>query len=128
MQAVSKDRTMAENDLRAYIGRPVPAALAEDVKRVWSFMAAGGATSSVSLKLLAGLCEANANVLAVSFRAMLVDILLQQSRLDRWRQGKNLSEKVFGVAASFPLPRGLENADPDAFIAALESSRLPSLR
>jgi hypothetical protein len=120
---------MPESDLRASIGRPVPAVRAEEVRRVWSFLASeqarhprvhGGAVSSVSLKLLASLCDPNANVLAVWFRAALVEILLQQGRLDRWREGDSLRDKVFEVAASFPLPRGLENADLDAFVAALE--------
>src|SRR5258708_466720 len=112
---------MAETDLRASLGRPVPAANAEDVKRVWSFVAEGAATS-VCLDLLADLCGPNANVLAVSFRAMLVATLLQLGRLERWREGKSLADRVFEVAASIPLLRGLEAADPDAFVAALESS------
>ena len=120
---------MPESDLRASIGRPVLAVRVDDLRRVWSFLASeqarapgvqGGAVSSVSLKLLAGLCDPNANVLAVSFRAMLVEILLRQGRLDRWREGNSLRDKVFEVAASFPLPRGLENADLDAFVFALE--------
>ena len=120
---------MPESDLRASIGRPVPAVRADDLRRVWSFLASerardprvhGGAVNSVSLKLLAGLCDVNANVLAVWFRAALVEILLQQGGLDRWREGNSLRDKVFEVAASFPLPRGLENADFDAFVFALE--------
>jgi hypothetical protein len=59
-------------------------------------------------------------VLAVWFRAALVEILLEQGRLDRWREGNSLRDKVFEVAASFPLPRGLENADLDAFLVAME--------
>jgi hypothetical protein len=129
IQSTFGDRLMPEYDLRASIGRPVPAVRADDVRRVWSFLASEqardtrvreGATSSVSLKLLAGLCDANANVLAVWFRATFVDALLQQGRLDRWREGNSLRDRVFEVAASFPLPRGQENADLDAFVAALE--------
>ena len=129
IQSTFGDRFMPESDLRASIEQPVPAVRADDVRRVWSFVASeqardtrvqGGTTRSVSLKLLAGLCDANANVLAVWFRATLVDVLLQQGRLDRWREGNSLRDRVFEVAASFPLRRGQENADLDAFVAALE--------
>jgi hypothetical protein len=114
---------MPESALRAFIGRPVPAVHPDDLKRVWSFIASeqgGGPGNSVSLNLFAGLCDANANVLAVWFRATLVKALLQQGQLEGWREGASLREKVFEVAASFPLPQGPESFDPDAFIAALE--------
>jgi hypothetical protein len=105
----------------AFIGKPVPAVRADDVGRVWCFLASEQAPGrSVSEKLLAGLCDSNADVLAVWFRATLVEILLQQGRLDRWREGNSLHVKVFEVAAGFPFPKGPGNADPDAFVAALD--------
>jgi len=118
---------MAESDFRASLGRPVPEVHADDLRRVWSFLASMQAAdtkaqegaNSVSLKLLAGLCDPHANVLAVSFRAMLIEILLRQGRLGRWRQGDSLTDRVFEITASFPLPQGLEKADLDALIAAL---------
>jgi hypothetical protein len=76
-------------------------------------------STSVSLKLLAGLCDPHANVLAVSSRAMLIEILLREGRLDRWRQGDSLTERVFEITASFPLPHGPEKFDLDALVAAL---------
>jgi hypothetical protein len=112
-----------ESALGAFIGRPVPAVRADDLERVWSFLASeqGGVQGrSVSLKLLAGLCASNADVLAVWFRATLVETLAQQGRLSRWREGNSLSGKVFEVAAGFPFPQGPGNADLDAFVAALE--------
>ena len=120
------NRMTPESNLRSSIRQPLPAVRVDDVRRVWSFLASAqtrapeGGTSSVSMKLLAGQCDINANVLAVSFRAMLVGTLLRQGRLDRWREGNGLHERVFEVAANFPLPNGLENADVDAFLAALE--------
>ena len=119
---------MAESTFRAFLGRPVPAVRADDLRRVCSFFAAmqapdteaeQGSTTSVSLKLLAGLCDPHANVLAVWFRAMLIETLLGEGRLDRWRQGNSLTDRVFEVTASFPLPKGPEVADRDALVAAL---------
>ena len=71
------------------------------------------------MKLLADLCSPKANTFAVFVRAALIDALLQQGRLDRWREGKSLAEKVFEVAATFSLPRGAERADLDALVAAM---------
>ena len=118
---------MAESYFRAFLGRPVPEVHADDLRRVWSFLVSMQAadtkvqegSTSVSLKLLAGLCDPHANVLAVSFRAMLIASLLRQGRLGRWRQGDSLTDRVFEITASFPFPRGLEKADLDALIAAL---------
>jgi hypothetical protein len=106
-----------------FIGKPVPAVRTDDLKRVWSFLASeqrGVQGRSVSLKLLSGLCDSNADVMAGWFRATLVETLLQQGRLDRWREGNSLRGKVFEVAAGFPFPQGPENADLDALVAALE--------
>lgn len=117
---------MSESNFRAFIGQPVPAVAARDVRRVWTFLAAEqardtrGQGTADSQKLLAGLCGENANVLAVFFCATLVGALIKQGRLARWREANNLHDRVFEVAANFPLPRGPENADPDAFVAALE--------
>jgi hypothetical protein len=75
---------------------------------------------SVDLKLLADLCDVNTNVLAAFFRVTLIEILMQQGRSGRWCEGNRVRDKVFEVAASFPLPRGPENADLAALVAALE--------
>ena len=114
---------MPDSALGAFIARPVPAVRVDDLKRVWSFLASeqGGIQgTSVGLKLLADLCELNSDVLAVWFRAALVETLLQQGRLDPWREGNSLRGKIFEVAAGFPFPKGPENADLDALVAALE--------
>jgi hypothetical protein len=74
---------MSDSALRAFVGQPVPAVHAGDLKRVWSFLASEqaadpriqGQTSSFNLKLLAGLCDKNADVFAVWFRATLVEAL-----------------------------------------------------
>ena len=79
------------------------------------------------MKLLAGVCIANANVLAVFLRVTLIGALMQQKESDRWREGNGLRDKVFEVAATWPLPRGVENADLPAFVAALTFASLAPL-
>jgi hypothetical protein len=75
------------------------------------------------VKLLAELCAPGAKVMAVWFRSALITMLLHQGLLEGWRDGNTLLERVFEVAASFPLPKGPENVDPDAFVAALNYGR-----
>ena len=75
---------------------------------------------SVNVKLLASLCNPNADVLAVWFRATLVETLLQQGQLDRWREGNSLRERVFEVAAGFPFPQMPGKVDVGGLVAALE--------
>ncbi len=65
------------------------------------------------------MCEEGADVAAVFFRATLINLLLDSGRLDPWRERTSLRESVYEVAARFPLPAGLQNADFDAFIATL---------
>ena len=118
---------MAKSNFPAFFGRPVPAVRADDLRRIWSFLIsmqtadtkAQEGSTSVSLKLLAGLCDPHANVLAVWFRAALIETLHREGRLDRWRQGDSLTERVFEITASFPLPQGPEKFDLDALMAAL---------
>jgi hypothetical protein len=113
-----------ESTLEAFVGRPVPTVRAEDLRRVWSFLASeqseAQAQRSVSLNIVAGLCEPKADALAVWFRTTLIQALLQRGRLDPWRDGSSLRDKVFEVAAKFSLPKGPAEADLDAFVAAME--------
>jgi hypothetical protein len=113
-------RNSGNPSFASFVGRPIPAVRADDVRRVWSFLSEVVRRSDpevgMNLKLLADLCDADANVLAVWVRASLVMSLTQQEPLD----GNSPGESVFELAARFPLPRGLGNADLDAFVAALK--------
>jgi hypothetical protein len=116
---------MAEQDLQALAGQPAPPVAADGLRRVWSFpsendldtKSQGG--TGISIKLLAEHCEPHANVLAVYFRVVLLQILRLQGPLRPWQDGNNLYDSVFELAARFPLPRGAMAADFDAFIAEL---------
>jgi len=118
---------MRESGFGAFIGAPVPAVKVDDLKRVWSFLneqtrdtrLEGG--TAVNMKLLTRLCSPNSNILAVYFRATLIEALLQQGRLDRLRKGEGLVERVFEVAATFALPRGPESVNLNALAAAMNN-------
>jgi hypothetical protein len=114
---------VSESPFKAFAGGPVSPVGAKDLQRVWSFVASqqdeGHAQGSISLNIVAGLCEQKADPLAVWLRATFVRVLLQRGRLDPWRDGSTLQDKVFEVAAKFPLPNGPAQADLDAFVAAM---------
>jgi|HubBroStandDraft_4_1064222.scaffolds.fasta_scaffold563484_2 hypothetical protein len=120
---------MLTSVFEAFIKGPVPAVQVDELMRGWSFLNEEARASrlkggtAVNIKLLADRCSPNANVPAVFVRAALIDALLQQGRLDRWREGNGLVEKVFEVAATFALPRGLENVDLNALVAAMRARR-----
>jgi len=102
----------------------VPTVRVADLRRVWSFLASeqseAHAQKPIGLHVVAGLCEQRADALAVWLRTTLIQALLLRGRLEPWRDGSGFRDKVFEVAAQFPLPKGPANADVDAFVAALE--------
>jgi hypothetical protein len=113
---------MPESPLHAFTNNhePVATVRAEDLKRVWSSVAAMPPQTGICLDLIASMCESNADAIAAWFRASLVHQLLILGRLDRWRSGSTLQDRVFDVAASFPFPNGPAGVDLEAFAAALD--------
>ncbi len=117
---------MAQSHFERAMNEPVPSTNSTDVRRVWSFLALESARDpmsqagvSYSVQVLAKQCDPDSNVLAVFLRASLVDALLQLGLLDGWREGNELRDRVFEVAAKFPLPAGLTDVDFQGFIKAL---------
>lgn len=113
---------MSESPLHAFVSthEPVAVVRCEDLKRVWSSMAAMPPETGICVDLLASMCEPNADPMAVWFRQSLIHGLLGSGRLDRWRSGSTLQDRVFEVAASFPFPHGPAEVDPDALMAAID--------
>src|ERR1051326_6253949 len=107
-------------------GKPLPPVNAEDLKRVWRLIQqcaidrpdAGGAQggTSIALRLIAQQCEAEADVLAVFFRASILQHLSQKGLLDKWRDGNEFGDSVFQAGATCPMEMGDLGLDPDAFI------------
>jgi hypothetical protein len=102
-----------------------------DVRRVWDLIlqvTAGRAgdprapTMGIDVRLVAQHCSPSADVLAVFFRTALLQALIEQDMLNDWREGKEFRHSVFEAAATFPLPKGVESFDPNAFIDRLRSS------
>jgi hypothetical protein len=72
------------------------------------------------VRAIAQICHSEtADNFAVWARTALLEILFQEGRLDKWREHDNLNEKLFEVAASFPLPQGLNGFDAQDFLASL---------
>ena len=107
-------------------GKPLPPVNAGDLKRVWQLIQqvpidrpdAGGAQggASIHLRLVAEQCEAGADVLAVFFRASILQHFMQKGLLDKWPDGNELGDSVFHAGASCPMEMGDLGLDPEAFI------------
>jgi len=114
---------MPESDFERFLGKPVPAVSAGQLKRMWSFLSSlpphETGTVGISVHTLSDVCEPGADVMAVWFRAALVYAVLSQGSLDSWREGDTLRDKVFETAAGFPIPDP-RKVDFDAFVAAME--------
>jgi hypothetical protein len=103
----------------------------DDVRRVWDLIlqvTAGRSgdprapTMGIDVRLLARHCSPGADVLVFFFRTALLQALIQQDMLNDWREGQELRHSVFEVAATFPVPKGVDGFDPNAFIDRLRSS------
>lgn len=110
---------------------PLPPVDTNDVRRVWDLILQvtagragdpGAPTMGIDVRLVAQHCSPSADVLAVFFRTALLQALIQQDMLNDWREGKELPHSVFEAAATFPLPKGVDSFDPNAFIDRLRSS------
>ena len=112
-------------------GTPLSPVNTDDLKRVWYMVqrvtmdqpaeerAQGGV--GIAAPLIAEQCEAGADVIAVFFRAALLQRLFQSGLLDNWREGDVPTDTVFQVGASFPIEQGVQGFDPAAFVERLRS-------
>jgi hypothetical protein len=116
-------------------GMPTPAVDPADISRVWAFMGKARAAASQDKQLeaaeqpssigfspesLAQECSPAANIFAVWLRTAILELLSQQGLLKPWQRDGDLDDRVFGVAACFPIA-GIEHFNPDEFLEELHS-------
>ena len=108
-------------------GAPVPAVDPEDIRRVRR--AAAEVTRDlperrhdegigIDIRIFAERCSRGANVEAVCFRNMVIELLLHFKLLNPWLRGGDLDDAVFRVAADLPIA-GIERFNPEEFLARL---------
>src|SRR5690349_18789279 len=97
-------------------GTPLLPVNANDLKRVWHLVRriamdqtaqAGAQSVGIAAPLIAEQCEPGVDVIAVFFRAVLLQHLFQAGLLDDWREGNEPSDPVFRAGASFPMADGI---------------------
>jgi len=109
---------MALHDFFGARGNNVTAVNPDDLRKVWTVMrdlesrTPAGQTGSLGSGLYERACSPGANVVAVWYRASMLEVLqmLPGSPLTPWSHGDNLDDAVFQIAATFPmkkLPIGL---------------------
>jgi hypothetical protein len=115
-------------DIRSIASRkPVPPVNVDDLKRVWCAIRDitgalhhdPGQSVGIDPRLLEPYCEPGADVTAVSVRASLLRAFLQSGLLDEFREGDELRDNVFQVAAVFPMELGKERFKFPEFIERL---------
>jgi hypothetical protein len=109
-------------------GAPVPPVDAEDIRRVRQVArevtrdlperGPGEGAIGIDIRIYAERCSPGANVEAVCFRSMLIELLLHLKLLNPWLRGGDLDDAVFRVAADFPIA-GIERFNPEEFLARL---------
>ena len=109
---------MALHDFFGARGNEVAAVNPDDLRNVWTMMrdfeacTPVGQTGSFSSGHYEGACSPGANVLAVWYRASILEVLqmLPENPLTPWSHRGELDDAVFQIAATFPmkkLPIGL---------------------
>lgn len=109
---------MALHDFFGARGNDVTAVNSGDLRNVWKMMrdlearTPAGQTGSLSSGLYKSACSPGANVVAVWYRASMLEVLqmLPGKPLTPWSREGELDDAVFKVAATFPmkkLPIGL---------------------
>ncbi len=114
-------------DLNSVMDANIPAANPLDIQRFWSLQFQHSADTSVSYSADAILqvCQSeSADPVVVWARTALIGILRQEGLLDKWLTDEGLSKAVFEAAASFPLPNGLQDFNPDQLLANLRIRKL----
>jgi hypothetical protein len=112
---------------KAYMAGPIPAVKPSDVRDALALIesirphrTSEGAVGICS-KLFAERCDPSSDVHAVSIRAYVLEAALQTGLLEEWRKGSSLADKVFEVAATYPLAFQPEmRYDLQDFIRALK--------
>ena len=115
---------MALHDFFGARGNDVTAVNSDDLRNVWKMMrdlqarAPACQSGSFSSGLYENACSPGANVVAVWYRASILEVLqmVPGNPLMPWTHGDELDDAVFQIAATFPmkkLPVGLvKNALP----------------
>lgn len=102
---------------------PVSAVDPADIRRMWAAIEADGPTTAVDSERLAHILSPQADVLATWLRTGLIFVLVRLGRLERWREGNTLADRVFHAAATFPLVNGTGEVDLDGLLVAIEQYR-----
>ena len=110
-------------------GAPVPAVDPADIRRFRERFReimssnpqpAGVGGIGIDHRSFDGWCSPEANLPAVWFRNMVIELLLRLKLLNPWLQGDDLDEAVLRVAADFPIA-GMGRFNPDEFLGRLRA-------
>jgi hypothetical protein len=88
-------------------GGPVPEVDPEDLKAVWQLFKESriGPTRATGMELIRAVCKTGTNVEAVSYRAMMLSMLIRHSKdeLATWLEQDEPTDPIFIAAAQTPM-------------------------
>ncbi len=109
-------------DLKSIIDSPIPPVDPLDLQNFWALQSRHSDKPGVAYAtsaILSACKNPAADPLALFARTTFIHILLQHGFLDKWRAGSEMQKVVFDAVAAYPLPNGLQQADPNGLIIAL---------
>ena len=114
-------------DVNSVMDANIPAANPLDIQRFWSLQSrhSGDCSFGYSADAILQVCQSeSADPVVVWARTALIIIMHREGHLNEWLNGDDLSKAVFEAAASFPLPNGFQDFNPDELLATLRIRKL----
>jgi len=88
---------------------PIPAVDPSDLRKVWDFMSGipdtGSGATGVDVDVFKSICSPGADVIAVWWRASLLQLGERLGLVSRWLSNGRLDDAVINVAADFPMDK-----------------------
>jgi hypothetical protein len=94
-----------ELDLWNSLPEPVPTVDPADLRKVWVIMIESPDTRATCINVFESACSQGANVLAVWYRAAILELCERLGLLSRWLRDGHLDDAVINVAANFPVEK-----------------------
>ncbi len=106
-------------DLKSIVDSPIPPVDPLDLQTFWALQSRHSEDPGVAYAtsaILSACKNPAADPLALFARSTFIHVLLQHGLLNKWCDGSEMQKVVFEAVAAYPLPNGLQQADPDALL------------
>ncbi len=108
-------------DPASVLDTPIPPVDPFDLQSFWALQSRHSDNAGVGYTtsaILSACKSPTADPVAIWARTIFLQMLVKQGLLDKWRDGSEIQKVVFDAVAAYPLPNGLQQADPNDFLIA----------